>query len=112
MNAAPDGHPTEAARQFHGAGDDEAVLDVEGHAASLVRREPVLASLLAAWVALATGAVQRLARRDREGAVVFGTALALLTAIGWSARRVATPLAVPRRDTETPLIDAPPEMLA
>ncbi|HEX4717864.1 MAG TPA: hypothetical protein VH300_04990 [Thermoleophilaceae bacterium] len=97
---------------FHSAGDDEPSLEVEGHPASLVRREPVLAAFFAAVGALAGGVSRGLARRDRESTIVFGAALALLTACGWLARRVVTPLAVPRRDAETPLFDAPPDLLA
>jgi hypothetical protein len=96
---------------YHSAGDDEASFEVEGPAASLLRREPVLAALVAALVALASGLSRGLSRRDRESTILFGAALALVTAFGWTARRVVTPLAVPRRDAETPLIDAPPDLL-
>jgi hypothetical protein len=113
MNSpAPGGQPPEAEQHLHGAGDDEAVLEVEGEPASLVRREPVLAAFLAVWVALAGGLARALLRRERETTISFAASLALLTALGWTARRAVTPVALPRRDAETPLIDAPPDMLA
>jgi hypothetical protein len=110
-SAGTDSQIPEAEKHFHGAGDDEAVFEVEGYPASLVRREPVLSALFGTWIALVAGLVRGLSRRERESTILFGTALVLLTALGWTARRAVTPTALPRRDAESPLIDAPPEML-
>jgi hypothetical protein len=96
---------------LHTAGDDEAAHAVEGPAAPLLRREPIVVAMLGTSVPLGAGLALALRRGDRESAAVFAAALGLIGGLGSAARRAVTPVALPRRGEDAPLIDAPPEML-
>ena len=111
MTNVTDDQTIEAEHEICGAGDEEPVVDLDGRPAPLLRREPVFAAFGLVGIALGTGLVRALQRGERESSLLFAGALAVLPAVGWTARHTVTPLAFPRRDAETPLIDAPAEML-
>ncbi len=87
-----------ASGHAHCAGDTEAELEVVAPAASWVRREPVLAAALTVAAAPLTTLVVELvdAQTKPAVAILLGTAVVLINAVGIAARQVVTPTAKPR----------------
>ena len=74
-------------------------------AVSWLRRQPVIAALLAVNLPLVTGLVSALAAGNTNPTVValLGVAVVLLNAVGAVVRQAVTPTARPRLDKDTPL---------
>ena len=98
--------------QSHTAGATEAAEEVGAPKLPFHRREPVLTGLAPAGALLGVGLVDSLRRDDRELSLLLGALLVIVTALGLATRQAVTPVALPRRDADSPLIDPPPELLA